>query len=107
MEIGKRIRHLRIAKNLKISELAKKSFVSQSYLSDIERGRTAPSLDKLNIICSALGISLSEFFGTVPTMSSEIIRLVENAQKLTNQEIELLSNFLESMLARQKKSINE
>ncbi|MFK4998667.1 helix-turn-helix domain-containing protein [Bacillus sp. N9] len=42
--------------------MSKRAFISQSYLSDIENGRTAPSLDKLNSICETLGISLSEFF---------------------------------------------
>ncbi|SRR5690606_9230015 len=100
MDIGSRIRNLRIAKDWKVSELAKKAYISQSYLSDIEKGRTAPSLDKLSSICEALGISLSEFFGEVPALSKEVIRLVENAQKLSEKEINHLSNFLEAMIER-------
>lgn len=100
MDIGMRIRNLRLAKDLNVTELANKAFISQSYLSDIEKGRTAPSLDKLNIICDTLGISLSEFFGKVPELPAELIRLVENAQSLSEEEITLLSNFIEAIAQR-------
>ncbi|MBS4218999.1 helix-turn-helix transcriptional regulator [Bacillus sp. FJAT-49711] len=107
MDIGNRIRNLRMAKELSVAELAKQAFISQSYLRDIENGRTTPSLDKLNTICDSLNISLSEFFGSVPVLPGEIIRLVENAQQLTEEEIHLLSSFLESMIKRQKAEVNE
>lgn len=63
MDIGKRIKNIRKGKNMQANVLAKKAFISQSYLSDIENGRTTPSLDKLTTICDALGITLAEFFG--------------------------------------------
>ena len=100
MDIGDRIRNLRQSKNLTVTQLAKKAYISQSYLSDIETGRTAPSLDKLNIICDTLEISLSEFFGSVPKLPAEIIKLVESAQKLTEDEVKLLTNFLETITER-------
>lgn len=103
MNIGKRVRNLRNSKGLNVTELANKAFISQSYLSDIETGRTAPSLDKLNIICNTLGISLSEFFGKIPELPAEIIRLVENVQKLEEHEVKLLSNFLEAIAERNDK----
>ncbi|HEX6594167.1 MAG TPA: helix-turn-helix transcriptional regulator [Bacillota bacterium] len=102
MDIGKRIRNLRQAKGLNVTQLAKKAYISQTYLSDIETGRTAPSLDKLNIICEALDISLSQFFGDVPELPADIIRIVESAQQLTDSEVKLLSNFLESIVERSK-----
>lgn len=102
MNIGGRIRNLRKAKGLNVTELANKSFISQSYLSDIENGRTAPSLDKLNIICGSLDISLSEFFGGTSELPANLIRLLKNAEKLTENEVELLSNFLEKILERNK-----
>lgn len=47
------------------------------------------------MICEALDISLSEFFGSVPELPAEIIKLIESARKLTDEEIKLLSHFLE------------
>lgn len=101
MDIGKRIRNLRVAKGMSVTELANKAYISQSYLSDIETGRTAPSLDKLNIICKTLDISLSRFFGNTSELSSELIRLVDSAQKLSSEEVKVLSNFLELIVNKQ------
>jgi|SRR5699024_8427072 len=103
MDIGKRIRNLRQTRNLNVSELAQKAFISQSYLSDIETGRTAPSLDKLNIICKTLDISLGEFFGEVAELPVELIRLIESAQKLSKNEVRLLSDFIDSLVSRQQR----
>ncbi|MEI3614040.1 helix-turn-helix domain-containing protein [Pseudogracilibacillus sp. SO30301A] len=102
MNIGKRIKNIRLSKGMNASQLANKAFISQSYLSDIEAGRTAPSLDKLFTICEALDISLSEFFGDVPELPVDIIRLVENARQLEDEEIKLLSNFIELIVKRSK-----
>lgn len=81
MKIGERIRNLREAKNLKVTELAKKAYISQPYLSDIEKGRTMPSIDKLKTICDALEISLSEFFGELSELPPDLIKLIENTKK--------------------------
>src|SRR5699024_3704118 len=75
MDIGKRIRNLPQAKGINVTQLAKKAYISQSYLSDNETGRTAPSLDKLNIICETLDISLGQFFGDVPELDRKSTRL--------------------------------
>ncbi|AVD55111.1 helix-turn-helix domain-containing protein [Heyndrickxia coagulans] len=100
MDIGKRIRNLRESKNMRVTELAKKAFISQPYLSDIENGRTTPSLDKLSTICDALEISLAEFFGYESKLSADMIRLLDNMQKLTEEERRHLSDFLEAFLKR-------
>lgn len=98
--VGDRIKNLRLSKSLTATKLANMSFISQSYLSDIENGRTLPALDTLFQICDALGISLGEFFGGITEPSADLIRLVENAKKLEEDEIRQLSNFIESIVRR-------
>lgn len=100
MDIGKRIRNLRLSKNMRVKELAKKAFISQPYLSDIENGRTTPSLDKLSTICDALGMTLAEFFGYESELSPDLMRLLENMKKLTEEERNHLSDFIEVILKR-------
>ncbi|WP_017755130.1 helix-turn-helix domain-containing protein [Calidifontibacillus oryziterrae] len=52
---GKKIRDLRIKRGLSLSELAKLSGVSKSYLSFIERGKqTNPSIEVVEKIAAAL-----------------------------------------------------
>ncbi|MDK2824544.1 MAG: repressor LexA [Clostridia bacterium] len=54
MSIGKKITKIREQQNMKMTELAKKAQISVSYLNDIEKGRTNPSIDTLKAIAIAL-----------------------------------------------------
>ncbi|MBO0995396.1 helix-turn-helix domain-containing protein [Bacillus sp. SD088] len=94
MNIGKRIRNLRESKKLKATELARKAFISQPYLSDIEKGKTQPSIDTLKAICNALEISIGDFFGDLSELSPHTIQLMNDAKKLTNEEVKLLGAFI-------------
>ncbi len=58
--IGGRIREERLKRNLKQCELAGKAKISNSYLSDIEVGRTDPSLKTLERIAKALEMDVRE-----------------------------------------------
>ena len=55
-------RLLRTEQKLSIRDLAKKSAISKSQVSDITLGNKIPNLYTLYLICTALGISLSDFF---------------------------------------------
>ena len=57
--VGERIKILRKERNLTLKSLSEKSNISVSFLSDIENGRSHPSLEKLNSIANALNISTS------------------------------------------------
>lgn len=58
--IGEKIKCERLKKSLKQYELAKKANISNTYLSDIEVGRTTPSIKTLNKIAKALEIDYIE-----------------------------------------------
>ena len=60
--IATRIDFLRIEQNLSMRDLAKKSGISKSQLSDIILGNKISNVYTLHLICTALGISLSDFF---------------------------------------------
>jgi transcriptional regulator with XRE-family HTH domain len=60
--IGERIRLLRIEQGMKLSELGGKVNLSTSYLSQIERDRTIPSLTTLINVASALKVGPKYFF---------------------------------------------
>ena len=61
-ETGRRIKELRMAHNLSISELAKAANVSKSLISQVERSEVYPSLKTLEKIADVLGVHLSKFF---------------------------------------------
>ena len=60
--IATRIDLVRTEQNLSMRSLAKKSGISKSQLSDIMLGNKIPNGYPLYLICTALGISLSDFF---------------------------------------------
>lgn len=62
LNIGLKIKALRMKNNLTQEELADRCELTKGYISQLENGLTAPSIDTLNDIIVVLGSSLSEFF---------------------------------------------
>lgn len=58
VEVGKKIKRLRQAQDITAQELAKRAKVSAGYLSEVERGLSAVSVDKLSQIAEGLGVGL-------------------------------------------------
>lgn len=58
--IGEKIKNERLKKRLKQYELAKEANISNTYLSDMEVGRSKPSLKTLDKIAKALGVDIKE-----------------------------------------------
>lgn len=58
--IGQKIKSERLKKRLKQYELAKEANISNTYLSDMEVGRSKPSLKTLDKIAKALGVDIKE-----------------------------------------------
>lgn len=62
MDIGRKIKELRLLNQLTLEELAGRCELSKGFLSQVERDLTSPSIATLEDILEALGSSLSEFF---------------------------------------------
>ncbi len=62
MDIGHKIKQLRVQKGLTLEELASRSELTKGFLSQMERNLTSPSISTLNDIVEALGTTLAEFF---------------------------------------------
>ena len=65
MLLGQRIRELRSLKDETLKDTAKGIDLSISYLSDIERCRTNPSLQTLELLAKHFGLSLSDLLSGV------------------------------------------
>lgn len=62
MQIGEKIKRLRIKNQLTLEELANRSELTKGFLSQVERNLTSPSIATLADILEALGTTLGEFF---------------------------------------------
>ncbi len=100
--IGSKIKGLRKQVNYTTSKLAKESYVAQSYLSDIENGKSVPTIETVEKILKVLNISLTDFFASIENthvsepLTPEIKALVDAAMKHSPEKIELLAKFLDT-----------
>ena len=62
MNLGRKIKQLRLANDLTLEELANRSELSKGFLSQVERNLTSPSVATLDDILEALGTNLHDFF---------------------------------------------
>lgn len=69
MQLNERLRELRNERGLRLKDIAENAGISVPYLSDLERGRTNPSLETLQTLAGAYGITVHdllegvEFYG--------------------------------------------
>ena len=66
MDIGNRLKELRILKDLTQEELADRAELSKGFISQVERNLTSPSIATLMDILQCLGTSIGEFFNEEP-----------------------------------------
>lgn len=61
MDIGNRLKELRVLKGLTQEELADRSELSKGFISQLERNLTSPSIATLMDILQCLGTTIGEF----------------------------------------------
>ena len=98
MEIGSKLKELRVLKGLTQEELADRAELSKGFISQLERDLTSPSIATLMDILQCLGTTISEFFNETPDeqvvfgkqdyfekidtdLNNEIKWIIPNAQK--------------------------
>ena len=93
MDVGERIRLLREKAGFSQNELAGRADVSQTHLRRVELGQAGITVDHLQMVCDALGITLKDFFN----VSNEQDELSEVIANLTPKQKQLLIAFLKSI----------
>jgi transcriptional regulator with XRE-family HTH domain len=76
IDLGARIRTLRRATPLTLRQLSERAGVTESFLSQVERGVTSPSIASVQRIARALGLSIAQLFADEPSR-----RLVRRADR--------------------------
>jgi XRE family transcriptional regulator, regulator of sulfur utilization len=102
MKLHERLRELRQERGQRLKDVSEIAGISIPYLSDLERGRTNPSLDTLQTLAGAYGITVHdlllsvEFYGEVSQQSlpkglAELIADPVLGQQMTPDWISSLS----------------
>lgn len=74
-ELGQRIREMRTAAGLNVSELARESGLSRRYVTETEAGRANPTIGKLAALAAALRVPLRELCDLGQATSSRTERI--------------------------------
>jgi transcriptional regulator with XRE-family HTH domain len=85
MDVGVRLRELRMERDLSMRALARLSGLSTNALSMIERGRASPSVSTLYKLSEALEIPITAFFRTEPPKQSIVFRKPEERSSVKFQ----------------------
>lgn len=96
MTIGDRVRYFRTLANISNVKLAQMADLTPSQITKIETNVNNASVESLERICNAIGISLAEFFSlelekTENNPPSEMDKLIFIAKKLAPEQILLLT----------------
>ncbi len=62
VDVGERLRSLRIARRRTLRDVAERAGLSESFLSQVERGRASASVASLRRIADGLGVSIADLF---------------------------------------------
>lgn len=98
--IGIRIHELRKKMNMSIQKFSALVNSSAGYISDIENGRSMPSIQMLISLCKALNISLSEFFsqgGTVEPLTPELKKLLDSARNMPPDQLKIVTDLIDAL----------
>lgn len=83
--LGKNLRRLRTRRGLSLERLAQESTVSRAMLSQIELGRSAPTISVLWKISTALGVQFAALISSKERTGVEVLR-AEQSKRLVNRD---------------------
>ncbi len=91
--VGQRVRKYREAQGYSLTDLARASGVSRSYLYQVESGESSPTEEKLVALARALGVSASDLLGESAEVSDVPRELAEFAREknLQPDDVRMLS----------------
>ena len=98
MDFSQRIIQMRNNKGMSTNKLAKMAGISQSFMRDIEMGKSQPTIDTLEKICAALDIELVDLFlQDSSEMPVQHRRLIDSVRYLTPDQADALNQFIKSI----------
>src|SRR3954451_6514588 len=92
VDLGARIRALRLARHQTLRQLAARAAVTESFLSQVERGVASPSIASVQRISRALDTSIADLFAADETAGT-VVR-VHDRRKIVYQGLGAIDEFL-------------
>ena len=100
--ISNRFAVIRNAHNISARKLSIEMGQSTEYINQIENGRKMPSMEGLFNFCDYFKITIGEFFDSTQIYPVQYKEIIENLNKLDNEELAHISKNIE-YIARDRK----
>ena len=97
LQLGPRIRALRQARRLTLRDVADRAGVTESFLSQVERDVTSPSIASVQRIARALDLSIAQLFADEPSPGRVVRR--EARRRIAYPGLKAVDEFLTSNMA--------
>lgn len=97
LELGARIRSVRQARSLTLRDVSERAGVTESFLSQVERDVTSPSIATLQRIARALDLSIAQLFAEEPETGRVVRR--EARRQVAYPGLKSIDEFLTSNMA--------
>jgi transcriptional regulator with XRE-family HTH domain len=96
MQIGERLRQLRISRRLSQGDIEKRTGLIRCYTSRVENGHTIPTIDTLEKYARALEVPMYKFFydGAEPPAKVTLIFKEEERAKNRGKDFPILAKFI-------------
>ena len=83
--LGERLAHLRIAKNVSAREMSLSIGLSANYINKIENGKSLPSMAVFFDICDYLSISQKDFFDLENDNPDQVANMIVGYKRLDRE----------------------
>jgi transcriptional regulator with XRE-family HTH domain len=74
VDVGERLRKTRLRRRMTLRQVAERAGLTQSYISQLERGRVNGSIGSLQRIAAALGTTMAELFEPADSSPVRVVR---------------------------------
>lgn len=106
IKIGNRIRQLRNSKGISQEELSLASGLNRAFIGQLERGEKNATVKTIEKICSALHVSLHEFFSfeldEIDVTNNSFIKLSAMFKELNDNQISQVVELVKLLITFQK-----
>lgn len=105
-KLGKRIREIRNQESITQEKLAEKLNKTSNYISNIERGKSKPSLETIIDICNALNVTTDQVladsvYAAKDVLNDDIARLIK---KCTHEDTMLILSLIEAVVREREEN---
>jgi len=105
VDIGPKIRQIRLRKNLKIKDVAKETGLSMSLISQVENNNTSPSLSTLVKLANFLGTDASFFLEEAEKKDKAVVCRKEDRKVWTSNDDKIYFELLNPSLRNKKMEV--